>query len=76
MKTLLRHRRTGLYFQGPKRWTSNPQQAFDFRFADRAVHYVETWELKEVELAFAFDDGEALPMGPLHQATTNDYAAA
>jgi hypothetical protein len=60
MKTLLRHTRTGLYFQGAGNWTSDPQNGYDFRFIDRAVHYVETWEMKEVELAFAFEDPQGI----------------
>jgi len=54
MKTLLRHTRTGLYFQGPDKWTNNPDDAVYFRFIDRALAYIQTWQLKEVELAFAF----------------------
>ena len=56
MRTLLRHTGTGLFFQGPDKWTSTPEVAFDFRFIDRAVNFAETWELKDVELAFAFED--------------------
>lgn len=56
MKTLLRHTRTGLFFQGPTRWTEDPERAYDFRFSERALQYVATWNLKEVELAFAFED--------------------
>src|SRR5512140_50616 len=55
MKTLLRHTRTGLFLQGPQSWTSNAQVAYDFRFIDRALHFVDLWELSDVELAFAFD---------------------
>jgi hypothetical protein len=62
MKTLLRHTRTGLYFQGPDKWTSNPQSAYDFRFVDRALQYVEIWELKQVELAFSFEDPHSVTM--------------
>ena len=60
MRTLLRHTETGLYFQGPDRWTSDPDKAYDFRFADRAARYIETWDLKEVELAFAFSDLDSI----------------
>jgi len=51
MRTLLRHTQTGAYFQGPDRWTDDPEGAYDFRFIDRAVRYIETWDLREVELA-------------------------
>ena len=54
MRTLLRSIETGLYFQGPDKWTNNPDEALDFKSIDRAVNFVETWALKEMELAFAF----------------------
>ena len=54
MKTLLRNRMTGLYFQGPDQWTSDPAVARDFKLIDRALEFIETWRLKDMELAFAF----------------------
>ena len=48
---------TGLYFQGPDLWTTNPAEAFDFRMIDRALGFVRRWHLQEkVEIAFAFKD--------------------
>ena len=60
MRTLLRHTRTSLYFQGPDRWIDNPEHAYDFRFTERALQYVATWDLTEVELAFAFEEDAQL----------------
>jgi len=74
MRTLLRHTRTGLYFDSPTKWTKHVEQAYDFRFIDRALQYVETWELKGVELAFAFDDPVWVTSVPLERATLR-YAA-
>jgi hypothetical protein len=54
MKTLLRNRVTGLYFQGPDRWTTDPAIARDFKLIDRALEFIDTWRLKDMELAFAF----------------------
>ena len=54
MRTLLRSIPTGLYFQGPDKWTGNPAEALDFKSINRALQFVETWALKEMELAFAF----------------------
>jgi hypothetical protein len=54
MRTLLRNRVTGLYFQGPDKWTSDPVAALDFKMIDRAVKFIETWRLRDMELAFAF----------------------
>jgi hypothetical protein len=54
MRTLLRNTTTGLFFQGPDQWTSDPAKARDFRMIDRALGFIETWRLKNMELAFAF----------------------
>ena len=59
---------------GPGKWTTNPDAAYDFHFIDRAVHYVETWELKEVELAFAFEDTHSVTTASL-QSSVLRYAA-
>jgi hypothetical protein len=67
MRTLLRHTITGLYLQGPDKWTDNPERAYDFRFIDRAVRFVVTWDLKGVELAFAFDDPQTVTTASLEQ---------
>jgi hypothetical protein len=56
VKTLLRNTATGLYFQGPDRWTSDPAQALDFKMIDRAIEFIQTWSLRDMELAFAFRD--------------------
>jgi len=56
MRTLLRKRSSGLYFQGPDRWTSDPAEALNFKSIDRALNFIQTWRLQEVELAFAFND--------------------
>ncbi len=58
MRTLLRNVATGLYFRGPDQWTSDPTKAHNFQMIDRAVHFIQQWKLKDVELAFAFSDRE------------------
>ncbi len=60
---------TGLYFQGPDRWTSNPREAFNFKSIDRALQFIERWGLKEVELAFAFSDRNAVTRVPLEKTS-------
>jgi hypothetical protein len=65
MKTLLRRVSTGLYFQGPDKWTSNPAQAHNFKMIDRAIDFVDRWNLDDIELAFAFDDPEDVTAVPL-----------
>jgi hypothetical protein len=58
MRTLLRHTETQLYFQGPEKWTDNPNTACDFRFIARAQEFVRVWELEKVEVAFEFEDSQ------------------
>jgi hypothetical protein len=68
MRTLLRRASTALYFEGPDRWTADPAKARDFKSIDRALAFVETWTLKDVELAFAFngsDDVTGVPVEKL-----------
>jgi hypothetical protein len=43
-----------LYFQGPDRWTANPVEALDFKAIDRALNFIRTWKLKDMEIAFSF----------------------
>jgi len=54
MKTLLRDIATGLYFQGPDKWTGNAAEARDFKAIDRAIEFIHTYKLDGVELAFFF----------------------
>ena len=65
MRTLLRMIPTGLYFQGPDQWTCDPSEALNFKSIDRALRFVETWALKEVELAFSFQDSDHVTRVPL-----------
>lgn len=60
MKTLLRNVASGLYVRGPNHWTRDPDEAHDFRLIDRALEFVEKTGLKEMELAFAFDDPQSI----------------
>ena len=56
MRTLLRRVSSGLYFEGPDRWTTDPGRAHNFKMIDRALEFIEHWKLKDVELAFAFEN--------------------
>ncbi len=67
MRTLLRKTSTGLYFQGPDQWTTDPAEAHNFKLIDRALQFVERWSLKDMELAFAFDDVEDVTHVPLEK---------
>jgi hypothetical protein len=65
MKTLLRKSSNGLFFQGPDQWTSDPCEALNFKMIDRALEFVRKWNLKDVEVAFAFDDLSRITTVPL-----------
>jgi len=67
MRTLLRNTATGLFFQGPDKWTSDPAAALDFKMIDRALDFVDTWSLKGRELAFAFAGAHQVAGGPLEK---------
>ena len=71
MKTLLRKVSTGLYFEGPDRWTSDPAAAHNFKMIDRALQFIHRWKLKDVELAFAFDEAHQIKRVPLDKLATN-----
>ena len=74
MRTLLRHTETGLFFQGPEKWTSNPDIAYDFRFIERARQFVRIWELESVEVAFAFEGSQNISTLPLRALELNAAA--
>ena len=67
MRTLLRNTATGLFFQGPDKWTSDPAAALDFKMIDRALDFVDTWSLKDMELAFAFRGAHQVTGVPLER---------
>ena len=67
MRTLLRNTATGLYFQGPDKWTSDPAQALDFKMIDRAIEFIENWSLRDMELAFAFRDYDQVTGVPIEK---------
>ena len=48
-------------------WTSNPAEALDFKMIDRALNFVETWSLKDMELAFAFKNRRHVTAVPLEK---------
>jgi hypothetical protein len=58
MRTLLRKFPAALYFEGPDKWTPNAGDAFNFKSIDHALEFIRRWSLRNVELAFAFDEEE------------------
>ena len=67
----MRKSSNGLFFQGPDKWTSDPAQALNFKMIDRALEFVRQWNLKDVELAFAFDDLSKVTRVPLDKIAVN-----
>jgi len=67
MRTLLRNTTTGLYFQGPDKWTGDPSEALDFKMIDRAINFIETWRLRNMELAFSFREHRQVTGVPLEK---------
>ena len=63
----MRNTATGLYFQGPDKWTTNPADAHDFKMIDRALKFIETWRLRDMELAFAFKNSRSVTGVPLEK---------
>lgn len=70
MRTLLRKISTGLYFKGPDQWTTDPAQAHNFKLIDHAIRFVQNWDLKDVELAFAFDNFTKVKRVPLERMSS------
>jgi hypothetical protein len=70
MRTLLRKVTTGLYFQGPDRWTQNPAEAHNFKMIDHALQFIRQWKLKDVEVAFAFSEAGVVRRVPLEKIET------
>ena len=71
MRMLLRKIPSGLYFQGPDQWTSNPLDGFNFKSIDHALQFIETWRLKDVELAFAFNEPASVTRVPLEKIASH-----
>ena len=67
MKTLLRRVSNGLFFQGPDRWTDNAAEGLNFKSIDRALDFIKSYQLQDIELAFAFDDSETVTRAPVEK---------
>ena len=58
MRTILKNRVTGLYYQGVADWSPRVDEAFDFQGPERLVRFVLAahLDLENMELLFVFDD--------------------
>jgi len=73
MRTLLRRVSTGLYFQEADRWTTDPQQACNFKTIDHALEFIRRWKLRGVELAFSFKNSKNVRAVSV-ESTSLDYS--
>jgi hypothetical protein len=71
MRTLLRKVSSGLYFQGPDHWTTDPAEGLNFKSIDRALEFVRTYKLDGVEIAFAFKDSNNITTAPVEKLDVN-----
>lgn len=53
MRTFLRDVKSGLFFEGRGKWTSNPERALDFKLIRRAIRHAEKAGLQGAELVVA-----------------------
>ncbi len=56
MRVLLRHVKTGRYYQNPGNWTARAEEALCFSNTIQALSRVAELKLDEVEILLAFDD--------------------
>ncbi len=68
---------SGLYIQGPDKWTSSIDKAKDFKKVSRALKFVQTSGLEEMEVAFAFDNPAVttVPVEKIHPALVSSGCA-
>ena len=66
MRILLQHVRTNLYFCLLDIWVKDPRAAFDFRHSQRAMDFVRSQDLREVQLVVKFEDPQWDEVVPLH----------
>ncbi len=64
MRTLLRKIPTGEYYQTLSRWTTDPNDAYDFRTINPAIKFVHLAHLPQMELVLSFEAGHstAIPL--------------
>jgi len=60
MRTLLRHAPTGLYVQSGSAWTSQSEEAFDFKSMGRAIRFATEAGFTKMQVAFVSGDHHGL----------------
>lgn len=65
MKVLLRDVSTGLYFRDGEAWTTEPDQAVNFKHSAEAMDHARAHRLAQAEVVLAFEETHhcvALPL--------------
>lgn len=65
MRVLLRDANTGLYFQDPEQWTSEPRKALSFKHSAEAMNAARERQVAHAEVVLAFEESAytvALPL--------------
>ena len=78
MRILLQHVRSRLYFCLLDVWVKDPHGAYDFRHSQRAFEFVQSRDLKDVQLVIKFEDpqwDEIVPV-PLRVAAISSAVTA
>lgn len=57
MRTLLRKKQTGEYYQTLSHWTTNPAEAYDFHALSPAIRFATLAHLPEAEIVLGGDNG-------------------
>jgi hypothetical protein len=76
MRILLYHTPTGMFFQSPDQWTSNPESADDFKNSPKAILFARERGLTEVEVLWDFDDPEYNVRLPVNSHTQTEIREA
>ena len=58
MRTLLRHALTGQYYRSLGKWTSHPEEAYDFRVIARAMSVARKTHSPNLEVDLSFDNAQ------------------
>ncbi len=64
MRTFLRHRSTGQYFQSLDGWTPDRDNAFDFGIIARAMKFAHKLALADLEIVLSFDELNQITPAP------------
>ncbi len=56
MRVLLRHPKTGRFYQAARKWTDDPTAARDFEHSAQALFFAQQQNLTGAEILMSFED--------------------